>query len=377
MAKSKFAGSHLVLPFVILGILLLINLFKGVDFFNISISPSGALYGNIPNILFGASELVILAIGMTLVTSSSGGQDISVGVAGAITSAVFVQIILAAAAGGGEITGFTVLGAFLGSAVVGVLIGAFNGTLVAIFKVQPMVATLILFTAGRSVAFLIDGKLSPIMATEVTSQLGSVIPGVPIQTPIILTVIFVLLFYLFMKTTNLKLYSETVGINQGAARLNGIDPIRIKFLTYMILGICTAVAGFIAVTKAGRHDSVNILKFIEMDAILAVAIGGNALSGGKFSIGGSILGAYTIELLTRTLLRLEVETEAIKAFKAVFIIILMVVASPVVREYFQKTIKFIQDRSGRGKRQGPAPVAETGGGGPVIPPADASPRKEA
>lgn len=215
------------------------------------------------------------------------------------------------------------------------------------------------------------------MATEVTSQLGSVIPGVPIQTPIILTVIFVLLFYLFMKTTNLKLYSETVGINQGAARLNGIDPIRIKFLTYMILGICTAVAGFIAVTKAGRHDSVNILKFIEMDAILAVAIGGNALSGGKFSIGGSILGAYTIELLTRTLLRLEVETEAIKAFKAVFIIILMVVASPVVREYFQKTIKFIQDRSGRGKRQGPAPVAETGGGGPVIPPADASPRKEA
>lgn len=97
MAKSKFAGSHLVLPFVILGILLLINLFKGVDFFNISISPSGALYGNIPNILFGASELVILAIGMTLVTSSSGGQDISVGVAGAITSAVFVQIILALA----------------------------------------------------------------------------------------------------------------------------------------------------------------------------------------------------------------------------------------------------------------------------------------
>ncbi|HPS43534.1 MAG TPA: ABC transporter permease, partial [Treponemataceae bacterium] len=99
---------------------------------------------------------------------------------------------------------------------------------------------------------------------------------------------------------------------------------------------CCAVAGFIAVTKAGRHDSVNILKFVEMDAILAVAIGGNSLGGGKFSITGSIIGAYTIEMLSRTLLRLEVGTETIKAFKAVFIIILMVIASPVVRDYIAR-----------------------------------------
>lgn len=87
---------------------------------------------------------------------------------------------------------------------------------------------------------------------------------------------------------------------------------------------------------AGRHDSVNLLKFCEMDAILAVAIGGNALGGGKFSIPGSIIGAYTIEVLNRTLLRLEVDPEAIKAFKAVFIIILMVVSSPVLRGYVAK-----------------------------------------
>ena len=125
----------------------------------------------------------------------------------------------------------------------------------------------------------------------------------------------------YYETTNLRLYVETVGINEKAARLNGINPVAVKFLTYVILGVCCAVAGFIAVTKAGRHDSVNILKFVEMDAILAVAIGGNALSGGKFSITGSIIGAYTIEMLSRTLLRLEVGTETIKAFKAVFIII--------------------------------------------------------
>jgi simple sugar transport system permease protein len=255
-----------------------------------------------------------------------------VGVAAAITSAVFVQILQHS----GDITWMTILVGFLVSCGVGIVIGAFNGSLVAVFKVQPMVATLILFTAGRSISFMIDGKLSPVLANELTSQLGGVMPGLPIQTPIILTAIFIALVAAFLKTTNLRLYAETVGINDKAARLNGINPMKVQFLTYMLLGICCAVAGFIAVTKAGRHDSVNILKFVEMDAILAVAIGGNALSGGKFSITGSIIGAYTIEMLSRTLLRLEVGTETIKAFKAVFIIILMVISSPVVREYLSR-----------------------------------------
>ena len=350
-ARTKARGSHLFLPLSVLAFLVVVNLIKGADYFSMSVI-NGALYGNIPNILFGASELVILAIGMTLVTASSRGQDISVGVAGAITSAVFVQVLLNA----GEITWLTILAGFLVSCVVGVAIGAFNGSLVSVFRVQPMVATLILFTAGRSIAFMIDGRLSPILANDLTSQIGGVIPGVPVQTPIILTAVFIALAAVFLKTTNLKLYSESVGINEKAARLNGIDPARVKFLTYMILGVCTAVAGFIAVTKAGRHDSVNLLKFVEMDAILAVAIGGNALGGGKFSISGSIIGAYTIEVLNRTLLRLEVDTEAIKAFKAVFIIILMVVASPVVRVYAAKALKWVRARGGRGG------VSENGGG---------------
>ena len=335
MSKAKARGHQVILPLSVLAILILINLIKGADYFSISLI-NGALYGNIPNILFGASELVILAIGMTLVTSSSGGQDISVGVAAAITSSVFVRLVLGAGASAGGITWMTVLAAFLASCAVGIAIGAFNGTLVAVFNVQPMVATLILFTAGRSIAFLIDGRLSPILANSLTSQIGSVIPGIPIQTPIILTAVFIALFAILQKTTNLKLYAESVGINPKAARLNGINPVRIKLLTYMILGVCTAVAGFIAVTKAGRHDSVNLLKFCEMDAILAVAIGGNALGGGTFSIAGSIIGAYTIEVLNRTLLRLEVDPEAIKAFKAVFIIILMVVSSPVLRKFAAK-----------------------------------------
>jgi len=336
MNKLKEQLSHLVLPLSVLAILIVINLIKGADYFSVTMI-NGALYGNIPNMLFGASELVILSIGMTLVTASSRGQDISVGVAAAITSAVFVQILM----NSGEITWLTILVAFLASCVVGILIGAFNGSLVAVFKVQPMVATLILFTAGRSISFMIDGKLSPVLANELTSQIGGVMPGLPIQTPIILTAIFIVIVAVFLKVTNLRLYAETVGINPKAARLNGINPTKILFMTYMLLGICCAVAGFIAVTKSGRHDSVNILKFIEMDAILAVAIGGNSLGGGKFSITGSIIGAYTIEMLSRTLLRLEVNPETIKAFKAVFIIILMVVSSPVVRGYLATAKKRI------------------------------------
>jgi ribose/xylose/arabinose/galactoside ABC-type transport system permease subunit len=329
--------SHLFLPLSVLVILIVINLVKGADYFSISV-VNGALYGNIPNILFNAAELVILSIGMTLVTASSQGQDISVGVSATITSAVFVMFVLNA----GQVTLLTIAGGFLAGCVAGLAIGAFNGSLVSVFKVQPMVATLILFTGGRSIAFLIDGKLSPILANDISNQIGTVITGVPIKTPIILTAVFIALAAAFLKTTNLKLYTESVGINPSAARLNGIDPAKIKFLTFLIMGVCTAVAGFIAVNKAGRHDSVNLLKYIEMDAILAVAIGGNALSGGKFSITGSIIGAYTIEVLNQTLLRLEIGTETIKAFKAAFIIILMAIASPVVRNFTGKVLRWVR-----------------------------------
>jgi galactofuranose transport system permease protein len=341
--------SNLFLPLSVLVLLIVINLIKGADYFSFTM-VKGVFYGNIPNILFGASELVILSIGMTLVTAASQGQDIGIGEAATITSAVFVWFVLNA----GEVTLLTIVAAFLLSCVVGLVIGVFNGTLVSVFKVQPMVATLILFMGGRSIAFMIDGKLSPILANDISNQIGTVIPGVPIQTPIILTVVFIAIVAVVLKTTNLRLYIESVGINPNAARLNGINPKKIIFLTF------TAVAGFIAVNKAGRHDSVNLLKFIMMDAILAVAIGGNSLSGGKFSITGSIIGAYTIEMLNRTLLRLEIETETIKAFKAVFIIILMVVGSPVVRVFAGKVINRVRTGRFRSvlKRSAPKSVKE-------------------
>jgi simple sugar transport system permease protein len=338
--KKKFslASFHLFLPLSVLFILIVINLAVGAEYFTISLR-NGVFYGNLPSVLYGAAELVMIAIGMSIVTASSKGQDISVGVTATITSSIFVYVIrqyLAiypeASVGWGII-----LPALFISMIAGALLGAFNGMVVSVFKVQPMVATLILFTAGRSVAFLIDGKISPILQYPVIRQIGTALPGVPIQTPIIITAVFIVIVALIFKLTNLKLYAQTVGINERTARLTGINPVTVKMVCFIFLGVCCAVSGFIAVSKIGRHDSVNVLKLIELDAILAVALGGNALSGGKFSVTGAVIGAYTIEILNQTLLRLQVDSEAIKLMKALFIILLMVLASPVVRGFLAKT----------------------------------------
>ena len=230
MRKIEIHVSHLFLPLSVLVLLIIINLIKGADYFSITV-VNGALYGNIPNILFGASELVILTIGMTLVTAASQGQDISVGVASTITSAVFVMVVLKA---GGDVTIFTIAGAFLLSCAAGLLVGAFNGALVSVFNVQPMVATLILFTGGRSIAFMIDGKLSPILANDLSNQieLSYRNPDSDAHNP---DRGLYCCHRRVLKTTNLRLYVESVGINPSAARLNGINPKKIIFLTFLIM----------------------------------------------------------------------------------------------------------------------------------------------
>ena len=338
--KIKNSITQLLIPLSVLLLLVAVNLIKGSGYFKITVT-NGVFYGNIPSVLFGAAELVIISIGMSLVTSSSRGQDISVGVIATITSSVFALVIRTYLGQNAEsaVTWGVVLIALLVSCVAGVVLGAFNGILVSVFKVQPMVATLILFTVGRSVAFLIDGKVSPILQYPIIKQIGTALPSVPIQTPILITAASVVLISVLVKLSNLKLYAQSVGVNEEAARLNGINPVTVKLLSFIILGICCSVAGFIAVCKIGRHDSVNILRLIELDAILAVALGGNALGGGKFSVTGAVIGAYTIEILNQTLLRLQVNAEAIKLVKALFIILLMILASPVVREFLAQTFR--------------------------------------
>ena len=325
---------------MILALLIVANMIIGLNFFRIELIKDtyGNLVfsGNIISVLNNASELAIIVIGMSLVTAASGGQDISVGAVAAIAGAVFINIVGTDAS---KVTWMTVILAFLASCVAAVICGAFNGTLVAIFKIQPMVATLVLFTAGRDIAYAINGNASPKVYDEITRQIGSFFVDVPIPTPVFIVAFYIIIFLLIFKFTNLRLYTEAVGINEQSARLNGLNPVAIKMTAYILLGLCVAAAGFINASRMQRLDHKAILLGVELDAILAVAIGGNALGGGKFSVTGAVIGAYNIKLLDLALQRLNVGPEVIRVYKALFIILLMLASSPVVKYYVGKLFK--------------------------------------
>lgn len=325
----------LFIPIAALVLLAVFNLLADPSFFRITLGQTTAgnpiLSGYLITILDYGSELAILAIGMTLVTAASGGQDISVGANIAIGGSVMLRLLCGASAKETELQ-VPIVVAFLVGCLVTMIFGAFNGVMVAIFKIQPMVATLILYTAGRSIAAWINHNQLPIVADPSYGVFGGLIPGIPIPTPFFIAALVVIITMLVMKFTTLGLYTQSVGINERAARLNGINPVMIKILTFVILGLCVGVC---ALVKTSRLNTINysvIAKDIEMDAILAVALGGNALSGGKFNLWGSILGAYVIEFLTITLYKFDVSSDALPAYKAIVVIVLVIISSPVFRD---------------------------------------------
>lgn len=339
---KKLVGKQLFIPLAALLILAIFNLIADPSFFKITLGYNSAghpvLSGYLMTILDNGSELAILAIGMTLVTAASGGQDISVGAAIAISGSVVLRVLCGTNSRPDTLQA-PIIVAFLISCVVAMLFGAFNGVLVAYFKIQPMVATLILFTAGRSIAAWINNNELPIISEPSFGYFGGFIPGIPIPTPFFIAIACVIVIALVLRFTNLGLYVQTVGINESSSRLNGLNPAFIKFLTFVILGLCVAVAALIKVSRFSTINYSVIAKDIEMDAILAVALGGNALSGGKFNMTASIFGAYVIQFLTTTLYKFKVQSDALSAYKAVVVIILVVMSAPVVRNFFSATWK--------------------------------------
>ncbi len=326
---------QIFIPIAALLLLAIFNLIVDPSFFEIKLGYSSdgspVLSGYLMTIIDYGSELAILAIGMTLVTAASGGQDISVGAAIAISGSVVLRVLCGTNSSPATLQA-PIIDAILVSCDVEMLFCALNGTLVAYFKIQPMVATLILFTAGRSIAAWINNNELPIVSDKTFTYFGGFIPGIPIPTPFFIALACMLVAALALKFTNLGLYVQSVGINEKSSRLNGLNPQIIKFVTYVILGLCVAVAAFIKVSRLSTINYSVIAKDIEMDAILAVALGGNALGGGKFNMTASVLGAYVIQFLTTTLYKMEVQSDALSAYKAVVVIVLVVLRAPVVRE---------------------------------------------
>lgn len=344
---SALFRKQIFIPIAALLILAVFNLIMDPSFFKITLGYNSAgnpvLSGYLITILDYGSELAILAIGMTLVTAASGGQDISVGAAIAIAGSVILRVLC-----GGESRPETlkapIIVAFLVACIVAMLFGAFNGVLVAYFKIQPMVATLILYTAGRSIAAWINNNELPIVNDVTFTYFGGFIPGIPIPTPFFIAVLCMILIALALRFTNLRLYTQAVGINASSSRLNGINPEFIKFLSFIILGLCVAVCGLIKVSRLSSINYSVIAKDIEMDAILAVALGGNALGGGKFNMTASILGAFVIQFLTTTLYKFNVQSDALPAYKAVVVIILVIISAPSVRNWFNSFVKNMKSK---------------------------------
>ena len=337
--KKKFnwkaiTHHHLFLPIVCLLVVLLVNVIKTPDFFVISMK-GGVLYGYLVDVVNRASELVIVAIGMTLVTAASGGQDISVGAVMAVAAAVCCQIL-----SGGQVTTDQLMNsmalAIIAAVIVAGLCGAFNGFLVANLGIQPMVATLILFTAGRGIAQLVTKGQITYVRVDSFKVMGGYIGKCPVPTPIFFAIATIIIVNIVLKKTALGLYIESVGINPRASRLFGLNSTKIIFITYAACGLCAGIAGMIATSRITSIDANNVGNLMELDAILAVALGGNSLAGGKFSVAGSVIGAITIQALSTTLYAMKVTGDQLPLYKAIVVIIIVTLQSPEFKKYLNR-----------------------------------------
>ena len=201
-------------------------------------------------------------------------------------------------------------------------------------NIQPMVATLILWSAARALALLICNNMIVYVRMDAFKIFGAFLG--PIPTPIIIAAVCVAVLALILKFTAAGTYVQSVGINKKAARIAGFDSARIIWMCYTICGLLAGIAGITQTSRIYSADTNNIGLNLEMDAILAVALGGNSLGGGKFNLAGSVIGAYTIQAITTTLLARGVSPAQAPVFKAVIVILIVVIQAPPVKSYFKK-----------------------------------------
>ena len=304
-------------PLMILALLCLINVYFNHAFFNIEIK-SGHLYGSVIDILNRAAPLMLVAMGMTLVIATRG-IDISVGATVAISGAIAAVLIggtLEMQNGVQVYVSKTPLMLALPAALaVALACGLWNGLLVAGAGMQAIIATLILMVAGRGIAQLITGGQIITIYYEPFFFIGNgFLWGLPFALYMVLAVF--LLLMIMMRRTALGLFIQAVGINLTAARFAGLNVRTLLFLVYAFSSLCAGIAGLIITSNIKSADSNNAGMMLELDAILAVVLGGTSLGGGKFSLVGSLLGALIIQTLTYAIYSIGVPPEVNMVVKA-------------------------------------------------------------
>lgn len=311
-------------------ILLAINVLRDPSYLALTVNEgSGNLVGNLMDILRAAAPILMIAVGMSLVIAT-GGIDLSVGSVMVVAGAVSMEFLRGAGPGSS-------LGAMLGALglalALSVILGVINGILVAYVGLQPFITTLVMMLAGRGLAKVITAGQNTTATNEPYRWIANgYVLGFPVV--VVLAVLIVIAVALVVRRTALGLMIEAIGINPRASRMAGIKPRGLLITVYALSGLLAGIAGIMATSSVMTVDVSRTGYQLELDAILAVVIGGTALSGGKFSIGGAVVGAFLIATLDKTVVFLGVPSSATPAFKAAVIIILCLVQSERVRELF-------------------------------------------
>ena len=322
---NEVRRSKLMWPLVALAMLLLFNLFFTGNFFKIEIKD-GHLYGSLIDILKNSAPIMLLAIGLTLVIATKG-IDISVGAVVAISAGVVAVMI------GGDFAGVPKYPIFvaMGLAVlVATVAGLWNGMLVSRVGMQPIIATLILFVAGRGIAMVLTNAQIIWLYNKEFFFVGTgYLFGLPFPIFIVLAVL--LLTTLVTRRTSAGMFIEAVGINPVATRFSGINAKNILLGVYAFSGFCAGVAGLIVCANVKSADGNNAGNLFELDAILAVVLGGTSLNGGKFTLVGSIIGALIIQTLTTTIYAFNIAPEISQVVKAMVVFAVCLMQSSVFR----------------------------------------------
>jgi len=312
-------------PVVLLIGLALSNLLFTPSFFSLQVKQ-GHLYGSIIDILRLVAPLVLVSLGMTVVIATRG-IDLSVGSVVAISGAM-ACLRISHLSDQNAVTG--VLAAMAVGLALALAAGLWNGLLVAGLGIQPIIATLILLVAGRGIAQLItDGQIITIRSSPYALVGAGYRAGLPFS--ILVAALVVVVCAAVIRWSALGLMIEAIGGNAEASRLAGIRSRRIVWLVYAFCGLTAGIAGLMISSNVNSADGNNAGLWIELDAILAVVIGGTSLRGGRFYLGGTVVGALLIQTLTTTLLTIGVRQEATLLYKALVVTAVCLLQSPAFR----------------------------------------------
>ncbi len=346
---KRIRESRLFWPLVALALILVFDAIFEPGFFKIGIMEDPVngnhLYGNLIDVVNDGAPLMIVAIGMTLVIAT-GGVDLSVGAVIAI-SAAMGAVLINPALGNQLITNDiltkdatnTPLGLIvLADLAAGTLCGLWNGLLVSRARIQPMVATLILMVAGRGIAQLItNGQIMTIYYTPYFWFGNGFILGLPVSIYIV-AVVF-LLAWVMVRKTSIGLFIESVGINSKSTYYSGINEKNVKLLAYVFCGFCGAIAGLILSSYVHSADGNNNGLNYELDAILAVVMGGTLMAGGRFSLFASVIGALVIWTFTLSMYTIGVPANALLAGRAVLVLVVILLYSDQTRRILNRLIE--------------------------------------